>query len=243
MTRMIVIACVTMLLTSAAMAQQSTATKLLDRGAAVHESTAVGAEGTVVNSTEYYGSGNGDLFAEYGIASFSFDASDFTVPAGSIVDFDYTLTVNDRGFTSGTNFELFLTTDAFDATYSGIEYDNSFINGINLTQFTNISSLGSFSFDPAAAGGTQVTVSPMLTSAQETSLVTQIANNAEFGIIIGAFNPTDDITFTGFDDNFEPGGQPVLSITVGQAAIPEPASASLLGLGLVGCGLIRRRKV
>ena len=242
MKRLMLTTCVTLLLTSAAMAQ-STATKTLDRGAAVHESTAVGAEGTIVNSAEYYGSGNGDLFAEYGIASFSFGASDFTEPANSIEGFDYTLTVNDRGFTSGASFELFLTTDVFDATYSGIEYDTSFINGINLTQFSNLSSLGSFSFDPAASGGTQVVVSPTLTPAQEASLVTQIANNAEFGIVIGAFNPTDDITFTGFDDQFEPGGQPSLSITVGTAVIPEPATASLLAFGLVGCGLIRRRKV
>ena len=179
----------------------ATVSKLLDRGAAVHEASGAG---TVVNSTDYYGSGNDDDFAEYGVASFSFTIGEFGIPVTDLGAIELTLTVNDRDFTDGTSFELFLTTDNFDATYTGLEYVDTLTNGIDLNAFTEISSLGTFAFDPMAAGGTMNQYDLTLDAGQEASLIAEINAGSEFSIIIGALNSVDDITFTNFDDNFEP---------------------------------------
>lgn len=123
-------------------ARGATVTKLLDRSAAVHSASG---DGVVVDSTDYYGSGNDDNFGEYGLATFSFTAGDFGgTSVVDIVDIELTLTHNDRPFSDGTRFGLFFTTDDFDATYTGLSYDDSGANnpgGVDTSQFTNYSFL------------------------------------------------------------------------------------------------------
>lgn len=212
-------------------------TKLLDRAGAVHSA---GGSGTITPTTDYYGSGNDDAFAEYGIATFTFNAAEFGGSIIDITDVSYKLTHNDRNFSDGTEFELFLTTDDFDASYSGIAYDDtgaSDPSGLDQSQFTSISSLGTFPYTPEA-GGTMENLTISLSAAQETALLSEINSGSEFSIIIAATALDADITFTGDDDNFEPGGQPELSIT---AVVPEPASLALLGFAVLAACLYGRR--
>jgi len=212
-------------------------TKLLDRSGAIHDPAG---SGNVVNSTDYYGSGNDDAFSEYGVATFTFNASDFGVPAvTSLTQFDYTLTHNDRGFSDGTEFELFLTTDDFDATYGGLSYDTSLANGFVAGQYSNLSTLGIFSYTPEA-GGTQEVLNIGLSGAQEADLISEINAGSEFSIMIVATASDADITFTGFDDNFEPNGQPTLTLGP-TVAVPEPTALAVLSLFGIA-GFTRRRR-
>jgi len=212
--------------------------KLLDRSGAIHD--AAGA-GNVVNSQDYYGSGNDDAFSEFGVAGFTYTPGDFGLSSVTgLTQFDYTITHNDRTFSDGTEFELFLATDDFDATYSSLSYDSALTNGLNTSQFANISSLGVFAYTPQA-GGTQEMISFTPTGAQEADLLAEINAGSEFSIIIAATTADADVTFTGFDDTFEPGGQPVLTLNAIGAAVPEPSSIAILSLIGVA-GFIRRRR-
>lgn len=219
-------------------------TKTLDRSGAIHDAAGAGnvaaGAGNVADSTDYYGSGNDDDFSEFGVATFTYSAADFGVESISdITQFDYTLTHNDRGFSDGTEFELFLTTDDFDTTYTGLSYDVALINGLDISQFTNISSLGTFPYSPAD-GGTLEPLTIGLTGTQEADLVNEINTGSEFSILIVATATDADITFTAFDDTFEPGGQPFLTIN-SSTAVPEPTSLAVLTLaGLAG--FTRRRR-
>ena len=212
-------------------------TKLLDRSGAIHDPAGAG---NVVNSTDYYGSGNDDAFSEYGLATFTFNASDFGVPAvTSLTQFDYTITHNDRAFSDGTEFELFLTTDDFDATYGGISYDPTLVNGLVTNQYSNLSTLGVFAYTPEA-GGTQEVLNIGLSAGQQADLISEINAGSEFSILIVATTADADVTFTGFDDTFEDGGQPFLTLGP-TAAVPEPTALAVLSLiGLAG--FTRRRR-
>lgn len=211
-------------------------TKTLDRSGSIHD--AAGA-GNIVDGTDYYGSGNDDGFAEFGVATFTYTPGDFGLSTvSSLTQFDYTITHNDRGFSDGTQYELFLTTDDFDATYSALSYDTALTNGLNGTQFANLSSLGVFAYTPAA-GGTQELLNFSVSGAPAADLVGQINAGSEFSIVIAATAADADVTFTAFDDQFEPGGQPALTLNV--VGIPEPSSIAMLSL-LGVAGFIRRRR-
>ena len=69
--------------------------------------------------------------------------------------------------------------------------------------------------------------------AAKADLITSINSGTNFQIIIGATVDTNDITYSGVANTFDP-GPPNLTITV-----PEPSTVILLLAGLVG--LIRRR--
>ncbi len=212
--------------------------KLLDRSAAVHDPAGAG---TVIDGSDYYGSGNDDAFGEYGVATFTFSAADFGGTVTGLNSVTYSLTANDRPFSDGTSFSLWYTTDDFDAAYSGISYDPSVFNGFVASQFSDVTSLGSFPYDPTVAGGTVVPLALTLSATQEASLISEINSGSEFSFIIVADNAADDVTFTAFDDFFEPGGKPALSIDA-TTAIPEPGTFTLYACMGMGALLTRRRR-
>lgn len=210
-------------------------TRTLDRAGAIHNA----ATGNFSPTTDYYGSGNDDNFGEFGVATFTFTAAEFGGSVTAINSLDYTLTHNDRTFSDGTSFELWFTTDDFDATYSSLVYDETLFNGFDTSLFTNVSSLGSFSYSPQA-GGTMESFSLNLTSDQQADLIDEINLGSEFSIIITAQSADADVTFTGDDDNFEPGGQPVLAINA--SAVPEPTTGLPLAVLAIGMTFARRRR-
>lgn len=198
-------------------------------------------------SADYYASGNDDAFGEYGIASFNFSASDFGGTVTEITGLTYSLTFNDRSFSDGSSFEVFLSTDDFDASYTGLTYDDSGTNdpnGIDSSQFANLTSLGVYAlgFDPtdgATNGGQVFDYSLTLDAAAETALLAEINAGSDFQLLIGAAQIADDITFSGTGNTFDP-GDPLLTISA--TAVPEPSSAALLLALATGTVALRRRR-
>lgn len=210
-------------------------------------SAATGSDRVVVagpsGSADLYGSGNDDAFASYGIMTFGFSAADFglatvTDLAGASLE----LTFNDRGFSDGTEFELFFTPDDLSPGYTGLTYEaGSSPSGIDPTQFVSIASIGTYAlgFDitDGALGGSQFSYALDLSSF-ETDLLAEINAGSEFSLLLAATNDADDITFSGVGNTFD-AGDPSLTIS----AVPEPGAALALiaFAGIAGSRRNRRR--
>ena len=184
-------------------------------------------------SAEFYATGNGnDPFSEYGIASFQFDKSDLGIGPNDTVDSvntaELTLTHNDRNFSGGIAYELFLTVDTFDADYTGLAFDINLTNGIDAAQFTSAPvSLGTFNYIPEP-GGTTETVTLDLTNVNQT-LTTALDAGAPFSILIGATDAFDQITFSGVNNGFDP-GDPKLSLDVNSTAGNDTQAPTIAAL-------------
>lgn len=218
-----------------AQAEASVVTYPVDRAGAIHDPAG---SGNITPTTDYYGSGNDDNFSEYGVATFTSAAADFGGTVTSINSVTFSITHNDRPFADGSSFSLWLTSDDFDATYSPLSYDSTLFNGFDTADFTSVTSLGQFNYAPAA-GGTVETLMLSLTAAQQSTLITEINAGSEFSIVITADNAADDVTFTGDNDQFEPGGMPL--ITIDAVAVPEPSALGLLLISLLGLVWVRRQ--
>jgi len=196
------------------------------------------------DSADLYGSGNDDAFQSFGTVTFNMTAADFGVAAVTDIDtVDLNLTFNDRGFSDGTQFELFFTADDFDGTYTGLTYDvGSAPSGVNAAQFTSLTSLGVYAlgFDAtdAANGGLNFDYSVNF-AAVEAELAGEINAGSDFTILLAATDDADDITFSGVANGFDP-GDPTLTVSL-VTAIPEPSSVALIGL-VAFAGLGRRRR-
>ena len=198
------------------------------------------------DSPDLYGSGNDDAFGSYGTVTFNMTAADFGVASVTDIDtVDLNLTFNDRGFSDGASFELFFTADDFNATYTGLTYDDSGANdpnGIDTSQFNSFTSLGTYAlgFDPTdgANGGLNFDYSINF-AAVEAELAGEINAGSDFTIVLAAVDNADDITFSGVGNAFDP-GDPALTVTL-VPAVPEPTSAALIGL-VAFAGICRRRR-
>lgn len=202
--------------------------------------------------SEFYATGNASAigdFREYGILGFTFDSmSDFgfdSMSGSDILSVQLSLTVNDRAFSSGGAIEFFFTSDTFaslgdGSSYSDLTYDTSVVNGLDPTQYgMSPLSLGIYSL-PEMEGREGGDVDIFTLDFSDDSLDALLASiNAgdDFQIIGGATDPEHEITYSGFENTFDP-GNPILSIT----AVPEPGAFSLLSIlasaTLIGC---RRR--
>ncbi|MEO0477075.1 MAG: PEP-CTERM sorting domain-containing protein [Planctomycetota bacterium] len=187
------------------------------------------------DGTEFYASGNDDNFSEYGVATFLFDLSDFGGSLPGIASASFDLTINDRFFADGTSLEVFFSADDFDSDYTGLDYDASLINGIDVTDFTSLTSLGVYTIAQTDANGGTVESIAINLASVEAELITEITNGSEFQLVIGVTDAADDITYSGVGNTFDP-GDPSLTLT----AVPEPTSLALLGLG--GLLIARRRR-
>ena len=194
------------------------------------------------STSDYYGSGADDSFAEYGIATFTdFSGADFGGSLTSITSVQYDLTVNDRSFSDGSDFRLVLSTDQFGGDYSALSFNAAIddANGLDPSQYTNaVHDLGVYdipgSVDMTADGGEVLSYTLNLTPAAETALVSAINADNEFSISIHATNVNDDVTFSGVGNTFDP-GDPQLTI------VPEPSTYAAI-LGLLGLSLVALRR-
>ena len=209
---------------------------------AVHEA---GGEGVVLGSTDYYGSGPDDDFGEYGVTTFNFTSPDFGGTVADITNATLELTVNDRLFSDGDAVEIFFTPDtAADLDSGGGDFSAlSYIptnvpNGIEPTQFVTAPvSVGVFAIPEMAgrAGGEMDMLVLDLTGA-EAAMISSINSGTDFQLIVATTVDTEDITYSGVGNTFDP-GDPNLSIKV--RLVPEPSALTLLLLG--GLAFLRRR--
>lgn len=198
-------------------------------------------------SADFYGSGNDDPFASYGITSFLFTPGDFGVgPITDVSSAILSLTFNNRGFSDGTEFEVFFTTDDLAPDYSGLTFDATGPfdpSGINSTQFTfapislGVQSLG-FDITDGTLGGTAFDYE-LDFSLVEAALIGEINASSEFSLLVAAVNNADDITFSGVGNTFDP-GDPVLTIQT--TVVPEPGSMLVLSVAGIGAMITRRRR-
>jgi len=199
---------------------------------------------------DYYGSGADDGFFEYGIASFNtaslggqFTTSTFGNTVTSINSATYTLTVNDRGFSDGTQVQFFLITDDFDNDFSSLFYDDFVddVTGLDPSQYTTAPiSLGTYSLSGAMdtlTGGSTEVFNLGLSPAAESAMVNSINSGSEFSISIHATGFNDDITFSGVGNTFDP-GDPQLAIDAD--VIPEPTTFLTVVLFAAGLFFYKR---
>lgn len=187
------------------------------------------------DGTEYYASGNDDAFSEYGVATFLFTDADFGGTLTDLVSATFNLTINDRSFSDGTVLEVFFSADDFDSDYTGLDYNASLINGIDASDFTSLTSLGTYNVADTSGNGGAVESIALNIAAIEAELIDEINAGSEFQLIIGVTDASHDITYSGVGNTFDPGA-PELVLT----AVPEPGSVALLGLGAL-CIARRRR--
>jgi hypothetical protein len=187
------------------------------------------------DGTEFYASGNDDSFSEYGVATFVFTDADFGGALTDLVSATFNLTINDRSFSDGTVLEVFFSADDFDSDYTGLDYDASLINGIDASDFTSLTSLGTYNVADTSGNGGGIESIALDIAAVEAELIAEINAGSEFQLIIGVTDATHDITYSGVGNTFDPGA-PQLVLT----AVPEPGSLALLGLGAL-CIARRRR--
>lgn len=205
--------------------------------------TSVHLGGPTLSSWDYYGSGNDDNFAEYGLTTWNFTSSDFGGPIADITSMVLTLTVNDRSFSDGARVEIFATIDTeadLGGGFANLSYNSSFTNGIDNSQYVNVPlSMGVFSITEMAgrAGGEVDVLNLDLSGIPVPDLVVHINNGIDFQVIVAATASADDITYSGVGNTFDP-GEPNLEITA--TPVPEPASLVVLGLGALA--VLRRRK-
>ena len=205
--------------------------------------TAVHIAGPTMGSIDYYGSGNDDAFAEYGMTTWNFTAGDFGLAVANIVSAELTLTVNDRSFSDGSIVEFFFTPDTaavLGGGFASLSFDSNFTNGINGAQYVNAPvSLGSFAITEMAgrAGGEIDVFNLNIGGGVATAMVNAINSGTNFQIIVAATVSSHDITYSGVGNTFDP-GDPNLEITAN--LVPEPATLTVLALG--AAALLRRRK-
>ena len=194
--------------------------------------------GVVLNSGDYYGSGNDDDFSEYGVTTFNVSEPNAT----SVESATLILTYNDRNFSDGSEVEFFFTPDsaaALGGDFADLAYDPAFVNGINPAHFATAPvSLGKFLFTPTFDGGTPVTHFLDISAAND-ALLSSIQSGSDFQIIIASTTAEADITFSGVGNTFDP-GDPQLNLNV--SVIPEPTSIGLLAMGLLAVSGLRRRR-
>lgn len=218
---------------------QAQVTKPLTTSGSIHDPAGAGNE---VDGNNYYGTGNDDAAAEYGVATFNYTPADFGA-AGltDITQFDIQLSHVDPSFRDGASFALFLTTDDFDATFSGLTYDTSLFGGLDTAQFIDLSLLGIFPYDATSASGDTDTLSIPLSSSQEAAVISQVNSSSDFSVIITATNAAGDVTFSSNAGDGAGNGQPLLTINSSVSAVPEPTALGVLAIiGLAG--LSRRRR-
>lgn len=199
-------------------------------------------------SVDYYGSGNDDANAEYGLTTFNLGGA-FAGTVTGISSVELTLTVNDRFFSDGDAVEVFFTTDSGadldigNGVFSGIFFNNALVNGIDGSQFNFAPvSLGVFSIpEMAGRAGGETDVLTLNFGTNVSALIDAINNGTDFQILLGATNSTHDITYSGVGNSFDP-GDPLLTINATVVPVPEPASATILGaVALAGFTMRRRR--
>lgn len=132
--------------TTSAPAAQPTATETFVNG------WKVGPTGASIVA-DYYAEGNGQAnFARFDVGVFNFTRLDFGLSGASqitgVTTAEFTLRQNNRSFTTGTQFEFFLTTDG----PTGKTFNPAIANGIDPSQFNNAPvSLGQFSYTPTTS--------------------------------------------------------------------------------------------
>lgn len=223
---------IVLLLTSISSAHAAAVSKDLIAQGAIH----IGGNSEL---SDYYGSGNDDSFAEYGIANFAFNASDFGGQVASVNSVVLQLTHNDRFFSDGSEVEFFFTADSKAALndYADLSFDDTLINGIVSSQYAFAPvSLGKFAYSAKAGGETENFNLDF--SANQSTWVELINSGSDFHILIAATASDADITFSGLDNTFDPGNP---NLTIDATVVPVPAAFPLFLSALALVSVTRNR--
>jgi endonuclease I len=179
-------------------------------------------------TADYYAEGSGQgIHVRYDLGVFNFTKLDFGLSGASqitgINSAEFTLRQNKREFSTGTQFEFFLTTDA----PTGKTFNSVYANGIDAAQFTNAPiSLGQFTYTPTNIDPTFNTFTLNLTESAKATLAARINTGEDFSIIIAAVNAPDAITFSGKGNTFDP-GDPALKLTVNETTGVDTTAPSI----------------
>jgi hypothetical protein len=179
---------------------------------------------------------------------------EFSIPTTSIVTIE---TISYGGGTFVSNPAITIGPGGFDPVLSLFDGTGAFLDEDD----DDDDALGSTATDPGTGNAFDAFLQTTLDAGTYTVVVTQFDNFFDGGVgddISNGFELEGDAAFTsifgcaegifcdfdGNDRSFLSGGEPVsfFAVNVTAQAVPEPSTLALLGFGLVGAGLVYRRR-
>lgn len=184
------------------------------------------------------GSNNGS-FASFGVIDFSAASFGLTETVGSISQLNLSLTQSNAGFTNSGGLNFWITTDITSSIQpgGGLFFDASDNpDGIG-SQLNTRYLLGAGFFTEVASGQTDTFSFSSFDPDLEAILISALNSGDNLRIIVSPTDAATAATWAGVGGSFQ---GPMLNFEY--AAIPEPSTYALIGLGLAGLIVLRRMK-